>query len=203
MRFAEVVRGTRADVAAELPRFDGQPEEMPPIKAAVRALNGVEEDAILVAAMNHAKAQGVAEPKSGEPIYDFALMVETVAAAYVDPDSPVNDRVKMFDSVDLVRKWYGREAIAYLYEVQQHHQDKVAPTALRLSPIEYAIGAEVLGGESETEALSFFFKLRPGLRWNLLRTLAVQRMSLLAPKSTPGLTSEASSQTESEPQPTS
>lgn len=191
MKFSEIVRGTRSDEEVELPRFDGQPDDAPAMKVRVRALNALDEEQALSDARRRAKTEGVEDPKPGEPLYDLALMVETVAIAYLDPESPPNARTPFFDAgSDAVRKWYGREAIALLYELQQDYQDRVAPNVAKLSPYDFYNGILKLGDEDEQQARFFYYRCRPGLRWSFMRSMAVQQRSALMSKFSPGSPSE-------------
>lgn len=191
MKFSDIARGTRGDEEVVLPRFEGQPEDAPAIKARVRALNGIEEEQALVAARKRAKNEGVDDPKPGEPLYDLALMVETVAIAYLDGDSPTDTRKPFFDTgSDAIRQWYGREGIAMLYGLQQDYQDRVAPNFAKLSPFEFYQGILKLGEESEESSRFFYSRLRPGLQWIFVRSLAVQQRNALMSKFSPGSPSE-------------
>lgn len=193
MKFSEIARGTRSDCEIELPRYDGQGDDAEPIRAPVRALNGIEEGMALSAARRHAIAEGVDAPATGEPIYDLALMVETIAIAVLDPESAKDARTPLFDGgPKQIRKWYGREAIALIYELQQDYQNRVAPTFAKLTPFEFFDGLETLGGEDEEKARRFFYRCRPGLRWIYMRSTAVQQRNAPSPKSADGSPSERS-----------
>lgn len=194
MKFSDIARGTRGDEEVELPRFEGQSEDAPAIKARVRALNGIEEEQALTAARKRAKADGVEDPKPGEPLFDLALMVETAAIAYLDLESPTDARKPFFDTgADAIRQWYGREAITLLYEIQQDYQDRVAPTFAKLEPYDYYNGVLRLGEEDENSARFFYLRSRAGLRWNFTRSMAVQLRSVLTSKFSPGSPSESDS----------
>lgn len=190
MKFSDIARGTRSDEPIELPKFDGQAEDAPATVARVRALNGIEEEQALSAARKRAITQGISEPRAGEPLFDLALMVETIAIAVLDPESKEGARSLFFDGGgEQIRQWYGREAIALIYELQQEYQDRVAPTSKTVSTLEYFNGILVLGGEDEERARRFFYLCRPGLRWNFMRSTALQQVNSLTPKSEPGSSS--------------
>lgn len=194
MKFSEIARGTRADEEVELPRFDGQAEDSPAINARQRALNGIEEETALSAARKRAIAQGVDNPQAGDPLFDLALMVETIAISTLDADSPTADRKPLFDGgADQIRTWYGREAITLIYELQQDYQDRVAPTLKKITPLEFYEGILTLGGEDEAKSRRFFILSRPSLRWTFTRSMAVQQRSALLLKFPPGSSSETSS----------
>lgn len=203
MRFSEIIKGTRQYKQIELPPYIGQPPDQPNLTCCIRALNGLEEELALGAAVKRAKEQGAAKPEPGDPIYDLALMVEVIALACCDPDSPAATREPFFDGgPNQVRQYFGREATTLIYEIQQQYQDEVAPTYKRLGPIEYYGGLTTLGGEDEERARSFFVRCSPGLRWSYMRTSAVQLLTSLQPSSPSGGISESSGQTLSESQPT-
>jgi hypothetical protein len=204
MRFSQIVKGIRQDKSIELPPYIGQPPDQPCMTCCIRALNDVEEELALGAAVKRAKDQGAAKPEPGDPIYDLALMVEVIALACCDPDSPTGARDPFFDGgPDQVRQHFGREATTLIYETQQQYQDDVAPTLKRLTPIEYYGGLHTLGGEDEERARSFFVRCSVGLRWSYMRTLAVQLLNSLQHSSASGTTSEANGPTSNESQPTS
>jgi hypothetical protein len=197
MKFSDIVRGTRQDEELELPRIIGQAEDAPAPKCRVRALNGVEEELALAAAAKRAKAQG-ADAKVGDPIYDLALMYETIVLACVDPDSPSHARTPVFDGgADQARELYGRDAVTLVYSQQQFYQDRVAPQLGRLTPIDYTAGALVLGGEDENAALRFFLRCRPGLQWSFVRTLAVLQVNSLGRSLSSGSSSATAMPSES------
>jgi len=201
-KFSSIIKGTRATRQQELPQPIGASENAEPIKALVRALNGVEEAAALTSARADAVRAKVEKPGPGEPEYDLALMVHTIALAYMDPD---DDETPIFDGgPDQVREHYGREAIAYLYEVQQAWQDDCAPTVAKLDPVSWITAVTVLGGPDEAEARSFFSKSRPGLQWSFVRSLALLHVSSATPSSPSGSSSAdggASEKKSTEPQP--
>lgn len=193
MKFSTVTKGTRAEKAIELPPPDGSEKGVPTM---LRALNGVEEGVALKETREYCKAQGIAEPKTGEPIYDLALMVETIRLACLDPESPLGAREPLFDQgADQIRGAYGREAIAYIYELQQDWQDEVSPSIKKLDVKAYIDTLFKMGGPDEEEARTFFIQSVPGLRWSLTRTMAVQLVSLLSAKSESGSNSEPATAT--------
>lgn len=193
MKFSSITKGTRAELKTALPPPDGAGEAVPCV---IRALNGTEEDLALSRAREHAKAQGIADPKVGEPIYDLALMVETIAIGCLDPDSPEAAREPLFDGgAPQVRTAYGREAISFAYEQQQEWQDEVSPSIKKLDPKGYIDALFRLGGANEEDARAFFIRSGPGLRWSLLRTMALQLVTSLTARSESGSNSAAATPT--------
>jgi len=192
-KFSTIARGVRAEKVAELPPPDGG--DGTGVPALVRALNGLEEERVLVAARARAIIGGVEKPELGEPVYDLAVMVEAIAAAYLDPDSPKDDRQPMFSDGDEVRGAYGREAIAYMYELQKSWQDEVSPTIAKLDAKGYVDAIAKLASGERDEALVFFYRLEPGIRASLALTMASQLWSSLTDNSESGSTSAPSGTT--------
>src|SRR6266566_8978362 len=120
-KFSKVVLGKRAEKEVSLPSVDGGDETYP---AVMRPLDGLEEEDALVRARARAIAKGIENPKLGEPIYDMALMVETIAVSVLDIESPKDNREPFFDEGPEQVRAYGREAISYIYQLQQTWQDE-------------------------------------------------------------------------------
>lgn len=186
-KFSSIVRGKRAEKDIMMPPVDGgDGSEVP---ALVVALDGIEEEEVLVRARERAIAHGIKEPKVGEPIYDLALMVETLAVAVLDVDSPVDNRQPFFDGgSDNVRS-YGREAIAYLYQLQQMWQEEVSPTVSKLDAAGTIDAMVKIGGPDEREARLFLERCSPGLLVNLARSMAALLYGSLMPSSPSGSSS--------------
>jgi hypothetical protein len=183
-KFSTIARGTRGEKAMELPALDGG--DGLGIPCLVRALNGLEEEQLLVAARERAIAAGLTEPKIGEPIYDLAVMLETIARACLDPDSPKGARELMFTDADEARAAYGREAIAYIYELQKAWQDEVSPTIGQMDAKGYIHALATMGGEDQEQAMLFFYRLEPGIRASFTRTMACQLWTSLTASSSSG-----------------
>lgn len=127
MKFADVLRGTRAvkvidfpqdntrcELLADLPELAAQraadraeraaahpeqaaPEDSPAIKVGLRVLSGVEAAEVLQKSRAFAIARGIAAPTEGDRLYDLAIQAHTLALACVDVDSPEKAREPFFD----------------------------------------------------------------------------------------------------------
>lgn len=187
-KFSSIVKGTRATKAIEIPAPVDAAASGEPRQCLLRPLNGVEEGMALERARADAVKGGVAKPSVGEPEYDLALMVHTIALGCVDPDAPTE---LYFDGgADQIRASFGREAIALLYAQHEHWQDECAPTIKKLDPASWIAGVNTLGGPDEEAARDFFSSLRPGLQWIYVRSLALTHVNSPSPNSLSGSSSE-------------
>jgi hypothetical protein len=184
-RFSQIARGTLARHVGELPMPNGQIE-----KIAVRPLLDDDDDQIETQALAYATQRGVADPKAGHPIYDRGVALYTLLLACSDPDSPDGAPVPYFDNIEQIRTGLDRHRIAWLLAAQQVWEDTCSPRTLKMSPNEFVAHImEVAVSKDEAP----FLRLRPGLQWILLRTLAKQYISSPEPRSLYGLVSESSS----------
>lgn len=197
--FSEVVKGTRVVKRVVMPRPEGYtvPEGVQAPSCDLRALNGLEEQAALTSARTAAIAAGVDDPKPGNPIFDLALMVERLLLACRDPED--NDKPYFDGGSEQLRQYYGRDGIALLYELQEQQQEETSPSIARFDA-EDLIRAAALemtreGPEGAEQALTFFLRLRPGLRVTLVRTLAHLHLSSLVDRSDSGSLSANNTQT--------
>lgn len=187
-----LAKGTRAELPFDLPAATG--EEVG-LGCLLRPLNGIEEEEALVEARARAIAKGVTDPSPGDPIYDLALMIETIALGCMDPDSPKEAREPTFADGDEIRASFGREAIAYIYAAHQAWQDEASPTLAKLDAKGYVDAIAKLGGPDEVESRRFFLRLQPGLLWSFTRSLAVQQWNSLWGSSDSGNNSDLISPT--------
>jgi hypothetical protein len=172
-----------------------QPEQAPPIApgAAVtvdlRVLSGEEEAAVLDRARKFAIERGVEKPRDGDPIYDLAVMVETLSLACVDTDSPTDAPALFFEDARQILDGLDRERIVFLYTVWETWQEACSPQAKTLPPDEfYDIIVRAADSEDPTDP---FCRLRPGMQWICFRTMANLLLSLLPLKSLRSSLSEA------------
>ncbi len=194
MRFGAIVKGTRATEPLELPRYDGQPEDQPPLVCKARALNGIELDSVLERARRHAIAKGVDAPEAGEPLYELAQRYETAAIACVDPEDTSANPKPFFDGgADQIRAHFGRDAIVLIYEKLAAMQARFAPGIAKLSPVEWIAGLETLGGDDEKKAFELWCNLGPVLQWSYMRSTALTHPSSPTLRSHSGSSSEAAS----------
>lgn len=184
MKFSAVQKGTREEVPVEIP---GATSDGKPVVAFVRPLTEFEEEAVLASALADAKAAGVEDPKRGVELYDAAVMVHTVVAGLVDPDSPKEDRAAFFDGgAEQLRKNFGSDEIGYMFERHEAHQDACSPSIRKVTPEQlFELTAAIARSDSDGP----FVGLRPALRCRWARTTARQLMDSLAGKSPPGLPS--------------
>lgn len=198
-KFSQIVKGARAERPFHLPPVDGAEGEG--VAAILRPLNGIEEEEVLVAARMRAIGKGVEAPyaKIGEPIYDFALMIETLVLAVLDPDSPKDSRQPIFSSADEIKTHFGRDAIAYIYEAQQRWNDEVSPRISKMNAKEYIESIDSLGSPDEEKARRFLDRCSPGLLGSFARSMAVQLWTSLWGKSPSGSSSDNSGKSTSSP----
>jgi len=194
-RYADISRGARSTKTIRVPAEgeggslqvddNGVVQGLAPdgYDVAVKVLTNSEEADVLAAARRRAVAKGVAEPKAGEPIYDLAVMVETVAAACFDPTATTTP---FFDSADQIWNDLDRDTIAFIYQAQAAFADKCSPQVRTLSPETYVAGLALLAGEDESASIRFFERCGPGLQWNFARTLACQLLMRQTDKSGSG-----------------
>lgn len=197
-KFSSIIKGTRAEKAYELPPLDGGDKGL---ACLLRPLNGLEEEETLVNARARAIEKGVKNPQVGEPIYDFALMIETLAFSCLDAESPPEARERYFADADEIRANYGREAIAYVYEAQQRFQDDISPGLSKLDAKGYIDAINTIGGPDEEAARRFLERCRPGLAASLLRTMGVQLRISLWGSSDSGSASTKNGETSNEKRP--
>lgn len=190
-RFHQIAKGTRARHPVPLPLPTGETATV-----AVRALLDAEDDEIDVAAREYAKARGVEDPKPGNTVYERGHALHTLLLACSDPDSPDENPAPFFSSIEEIRQGLDRDRIAYLLTAQQVWQDKCAPQQLQLSGDEFiAKVVEVATSEDERP----FLRMRPGLQWIFMRTLAGQCMNSPELKSLSGSASVTSSSSTTRP----
>lgn len=190
-RFQQIAKGTRARHTVEVPLPNGET-----MRVAVRALLDAEDDEIDVAAREYAKARDVDDPKPGNTVYDRGHALHTLLRSCSDPDSPDESPVPFFANVEEIRAGLDRDRIQYLITAQQVWQDKCAPQQLQLSGDEFvAKVVEVATSEDERP----FLRMRPGLQWIFMRTLAGQCMSSPELKSLSGLASASATSAAARP----
>lgn len=168
------------------------PDDEPSLVALV-VLTGEEDDDVLAHARAHAVSRGVADPKPGEPIFDLAIMVQTLLLGCVDPESPAGAPVPFFESADQIRKHMSREQIVHLFAQHEFFQDECSPRAKRFETENHYYAWVVKTAESESPS-DFFESIGPALLWSSVRTLAKQHVSLLMDRSPPTTTDETAGQ---------
>ncbi len=197
-RFSEIQQGTRAIKVIDLPLANvphglqaGTPEQArerelnptayPTVKVGVRALLPLERELVLELAAARTKDKG-GEVSSANPIYNHALAIYTVAASYVDPDTPpgkdaqlyFGDTIEQAAQVLRTSKHMTDDIVFYLRQRQEMWQDEINPQALTL-------GADKMfdATRQAVESDDFLSLMRPGLLVSFTRTLAAQLLILL------------------------
>ena len=188
-KFSEVAAGVRARRPATLPLPGAVPDGEtggwtgPTVPLHLRALAEPEYDDVLEFALKFAKKRGLENPEDGDAIYERGKMLQTLAFACINADSPEEDPQPFFDEgvpqilarTDVMTP----EVIAYLYEHQQIMQEVVSPLRKDMTPSEFMIAA----AETAKGNLAFFVNTRPGMRWTFVRILASRYIDSLANRS--------------------
>ncbi len=185
MRFSAILKGTRARRTVTIDGIADESGKLVPID--VRALNGIEQGEVLSKARAYAIEKGVKDPKDGEPIYDLGKQVHTLLLACLDSDSPADAPRPFFATAADVLE-LTRDHRCYLYEHQEAWEDWCAPRPSRLNDTDLLKLATEMCAADEGDD-SPFLRLRPVLRWTLLRTLALLHLISPRPKSEDGSTS--------------
>ncbi len=183
MRFSQIAKGTRAERPVEI-ELGGET-----LKFAVRPLIASEEGDVAAGARTYAESKGVKNPTPGDALYDLGLAMHTIALGCVDLESPADKRAPYFDggvAQILDSDVLGRDAIAYVYEIQQRWQDECAPRKLAMAPDEFAAAVVVIGGEDKARSQLFFGQLRPGMQWHFTHFLASLWLNSPTPRSGSG-----------------
>jgi len=187
MRYANWRKGTRAvkDVALPINRAPGDTTEAP--KVGLRPFDGDTQLRVFQDARAMAVAKGVTEPKPGDPLYNFCVQIYTVLYGTVDPD---DHEQQFFATVDelLGAQDVGPDGILLLANEHAYWQEEVSPQIGKLEAEDYAkLVDEILGPEGH----DFFERLRPSVRWTLVRTMAAQPLISQIFRSISGSTDEA------------
>lgn len=185
--FAQIATGRRARKPAKLPlphaRFDAVRGEWegPTADLAIVAITEAEYAEILGKARKYAQEHGVTAPEPGDDLYERGIMVHTLAAACIDAESPENDPKPFFSSASeiIASEVMTPEIVAYLYGIQQQHQDEYNPLVKELSAEEFMAGLIATAGGNP----GFFLSSRPGTQWSFVHTLASQRLSSMTHES--------------------
>jgi hypothetical protein len=138
------------------------------VPVAVRTLLNTDDDAIDTAAVEYARSRKAESAREGDPIYDRGRTLYTLLLACSDPDSPDEEPVPFFSSVDEIRTGLDRDRLAYLLAAQQWWQDQHSGRARSLKPYEALQKAAEIATSSDPRP---FLELSPGLLWSVLRAL--------------------------------
>ncbi len=187
--FGQLAKGKRARKTFDFPmpgtkvNFETGGFEGETIKVDVRPLSEPELFEVLDKSRAFAKARGVEQPEEGDPIYDEAIKLHTVALACIDSDSLVDAPAQFFDggvSQILENDTLQREHIAFLYEQARLWQEECSPTRRNMTRTEYTAALVRTAGGDMTD----FLGMSPGQRWSFMRSMAAEQLILLARKST-------------------
>lgn len=197
-RFSEIQQGTRAIKVIDLPLANvphglqlGTPEQArerdlnptayPTVKVGVRALLPCERELVLELASARTKSKG-GEVSETNPIYNHALAVYTVAAAYVDPDTAPGQDAKLYfgdsleEAAQAIRKsrHLTDDIVFYLRQRQESWQAEISPQALTLAEDKVFDAAKQAVDDKD-----FLELMAPGLLVNFTHILAAQLLILL------------------------
>jgi hypothetical protein len=188
LRFAAIQKGTRARKTVTIEGIEDPDGKPVPID--VRPLNGIEQGEALSKARAYAIEKGVKEPRDGEPIYELGKQVHTLLVGCIETDSPQDSPRPFFASAQEILE-LTRDQRCFLYEHQEMWEDWCAPRPSRLTDTELQKLATEMCAADEGDD-SPFLRLRPVLRWSLLRTLALLHLISPAVKSEHGSSAETS-----------
>lgn len=169
--------------------FVASPKDESAVEVAVRVLLADEEMDVLAAARARCVEVGHENGKAGDPIYDLALMEETILRACLDAEQTEKD-VPFFANIGEVRS-LDRDRIAFLYEAQARFSDECSPKLRTMSQEQMLASVAILARAEETEARRFFERLGPALQWTFTRISAPHLLISLTLKS-PSSSSENS-----------
>lgn len=180
MRFGQIVRGTRARRAVTIEGLNDTEGNPAPID--VRPLNGTEQAEVLAKARAFALAQGVKEPRDGEPLYELGRQVHTLLLACIDHDSPADAPRPFFASAEEILEGLDRDRRSYLFEHQESWEDACAPRPSRMDQEDFLRWCSEICAADEGDDVPFV-RLRPVLRWSCMRTLAALHVISPSPSS--------------------
>lgn len=177
-KFSDIVEGTRQ--LSEPETVEISPDVS--ITFRMRALAPFESIAVLSSARAEATAQGVDDPDAGDPIYEAAREIHTLAFGLVDVDSPKDDPKPFFDGGAAQikgAKILTTDVIAYLFALWEHWYETVSLQKSELSEVEFGRVMQEVAVDNARP----FLRLRRGTQWSFTRTLAAQHLTLLRSKS--------------------
>lgn len=162
MKFANVVKGKRAEDRIEVPGFNG--EDGKPFVVLAVPITGLEYESACASARARAIEKGVPNPTIGDPIYDLALMAFVLTVGCVDPDSDEKNRSPSFkDAIEILSDMHP-ETIVYLHERHELWQSECSPNVFTFGGDEALSAAvsEVAGPEGRAT----FMRWSPSMRLN-------------------------------------
>ena len=182
MKFSQAELGNRAERAIEF-TIKGVP-----VSFAIRPLTGAEEGLALSRATEYAKSKNATKAEPGNPIFDLGLMVNALALACVDVDSPPEARTLYFDGgAEQIFANLDTEEIAFLHARYELWQEECSPSKKARSGAELiALLVKIVEAEDDLP----FVQARPGTLWTLLRITGSLCLS------SPGLRSQLGSRSD-------
>jgi hypothetical protein len=175
MKASNLIRGSLAVRRAKLPLASdpsgngadlGSAGSSAP-EVGLKPLNGIETAEVLQRAREFASSRGVTEPKEDDELYQYGKAVWSILLGCVDPDEP---KARFFDGgLDQLLGLLGRDEVLLLSELQEQWQQECSPMVKDFSEEQVSEAIDTLAGPAGS---AFFLSLRPGLRWNLVRSMA-------------------------------
>lgn len=188
--FSTIAAGARARKRVEATTIAGAA-----FACELRPLVGDDDALVLQRAREFAIARGVAEPREGEPIYELALAVESLAIACVDPDDAARP---FFDGGSAqIRAHLDRDRILYLYETLAAWQATFSPRERTIDWPAFVAKVYELATAGEADADAPFARWPHGTLASFTRTLARLWWNSLGGKSPSG--TDSASPTSSAP----
>jgi len=202
----ELMEQRKKDAEAAASR--GAPVVPATIEVGLRVLTGAEYLLIEKLTNKMAESNGCKAFEDSDSIFNMAKSLYTIAIACIDPDSDPNDPDLFFSpSGTTVRaskagafsdakeritfadecvktiqasQHVGRDGIIYLAEQHELWQETCNPQALKMSP---EVMWSLIGKVAAEDNARTYLKLRPGMRWSFMRSMAVLLTSYSLDKS--------------------
>lgn len=172
MRFSQAQLGTRAERLIDF-EIRGAP-----CSFAIRPLSGSEEAAVLSRATEYAKTKGADRVEPGNALFDLGIMVNALALACVDTESPTADRTPFWDGgASQIEANLDSEQITFLYARYELWQSECSPSQKIQTGTQLI---ETLVKIVEAEDDLPFVQARLGSLWTLLRITG--RLCLASPE---------------------
>lgn len=180
-KFSQIAKGTRALKQVTFPLLDGETQAT----CSLRPLLGSDDAIVLDEARAFAISHKVADPKDGNPLYEFGKAIAVCLHACVDSESDPKNPDPYFESAEQIQAGLDRERIFLLSEWQARHQESVSPRPSSSSAEEYIADIYKIASAAEGEDLPFALWPRSRLESSFLFS-ANLLVSLLERKSPTG-----------------
>lgn len=172
MKFAQIVKGKRAEEPIEVPGFFDEAGK--PFVVLAVPLTGLEYQDACAFARAQAVEKGAPNPGLGEPVYDLALMAYVLFIGTLDPDSPEKARTHSFSNAQQILSEMSPEDIVYLHERHELWQNQCSPNVHTFEGGDdgfYAAVAEVAGPEGRATFMRFSPSMRVSFSLSTARIL--------------------------------